>query len=325
MAPDKFVSIFHVRRVQPKSSHKGSGYLFLWDFALAEMMDAMTDYLYSMVIGVLGALIGTIGNMGYELMELSFIQAMVSFFHLLGWALYVVGLVVAVFDAGVEYQCGRGCLKDTALSAIKGFMAVSLFTVVPVRLYKLSIDLQVLLTRDITGIGGSTWSEMWASLMRPYTSAMTVDEMRNQLGELGGYSNGLFYLFFIIMATYAFVKVFFASFKRGGILLIQISVGSLYMFSVPRGYADGFYAWCKQVVGLCLTSFLQGTVLTLGALILKPYPVLGMGLMLSAAEIPRICGMFGLDTSMRVNVMGAVHGAQMAAGAVKSISAAVGK
>ena len=32
------------------------------------------------------------------------------------------------------------------------------------------------------------------------------------------------------------VKVFFANLKRGGILLIQIAVGSLYMFSVPRGY-----------------------------------------------------------------------------------------
>jgi hypothetical protein len=60
---------------------------------------------------------------------------------------------------------------------------------------------------------------------------------------------------------YAVVKVFFSNLKRGGILLIQIAVGSLYMFSVPRGYIDGFVQWCKQIVGLCLTAFLQVTIL----------------------------------------------------------------
>lgn len=50
------------------------------------------------------------------------------------------------------------------------------------------------------------------------------------------------------------IKVFFANLKRGGILLIQIAAGSLYMFSVPRGYIDGFVQWIKQVIGPCLTA-----------------------------------------------------------------------
>lgn len=299
--------------------------MFLWDWALQDVMDALTDWMYSMVVGVLGNLLAMVGDMGYELLELSFVQAAVGFFHLLGWALYLTGLIVAVFEAGIDYQNGRASLKDTAMNALKGFFAVSLFTILPVRLFRLSIDLQVLLTGDITGLGTGSWGDMWAKLMQPYTSAMTPDDMRNQLGDLGGFPGGIFYVFFIIMVAYAFVKVFFASLKRGGILLIQISVGSLYMFSIPRGYADSFYNWCRQVIGLCLTSFLQGTILTLGALILKPHPLLGMGLMLSATEIPRITGAFGLDTSMKVNVMGAVHGAQMAAGAAKTIVKVVGK
>ena len=56
--------------------------------------------------------------------------------------------------------------------------------------------------------------------------------------------------------AYAVIKVFFSNLKRGGILLIQIAVGSLYMFSIPRGYIDGFTQWMKQVIGLCLTAFL---------------------------------------------------------------------
>ena len=45
-------------------------------------------------------------------------------------------------------------------------------------------------------------------------------------------------LFILVMMGYAVIKCFFANLKRGGILLIQIAVGSLYMFSVPRGYMD---------------------------------------------------------------------------------------
>ena len=39
-------------------------------------------------------------------------------------------------------------------------------------------------------------------------------------------------------------------------MLCQIAVGSLYLFGVPRGYTDGFYGWCKQVIATCLTAFL---------------------------------------------------------------------
>lgn len=285
---------------------------------MSEVMDAIVDWVYSVFIGIIGALLGQVGMMGYELLQLPFVQAVVGFFSLLAWALYVIGLVVAVFEAGIEYQCGRANLKDTALAAIKGFMAASLFSIVPIRLYRLSIDLQILLTSGITGIGAPA-DGAWEKVMEPHINATTLADFRNELGELGGNVPNIFYLFLLIMLVYAFVKVFFACFKRGGILLIQISVGSLYMFSVPRVYTDAFYNWCKQVLGLCLTNFLQGTILTVGLLILKSHPILGVGLMLSATEVPRIAGMFGLDTSMRVNVMGAVYGVQSAVHTAHSV------
>ena len=53
----------------------------------------------------------------------------------------------------------------------------------------------------------------------------------------------------MIAFAYCVIKMFFANIKRGGILLIQIAVGSLYMFSVPRGYADGFNQWMQA--GCC--------------------------------------------------------------------------
>src|SRR5690606_40607581 len=80
-------------------------------------------------------------------------------------------------------------------------------------------------------------------------------------GEIFMITSPFMALFIIILMGYAVIKMFFANLKRGGILLIQIAVGSLYMFSVPRGYIDGLVSWCKQVVGLCLTAFLQATIL----------------------------------------------------------------
>lgn len=59
---------------------------------------------------------------------------------------------------------------------------------------------------------------------------------------------GIFNLLAIIALGYCVVKIFFSNIKRGGILLTQIAVGSLYMFSIPKGYTDGFIQWCKQVI-----------------------------------------------------------------------------
>ena len=97
------------------------------------------------------------------------------------------------------------------------------------------------------------------------------------------------------------------------------------MFSVPRGYIDGFTQWCKQVIGLCLTAFLQATILVAGLLVFKDHLLLGLGLMLSANEVPRIAGTFGLDTSTRANIMSAVYTAQTAVNTTRSIAAAVSK
>ena len=130
------------------------------------------------------------------------------------------------------------------------------------------------------------------------------------------------YYFCLALMAYAVIKVFFANLKRGGILLIQIAVGSLYMFSVPRGYGDGFIQWCKQVVGLCLTTFLQATILVAGLMVFKDHALLGLGLMLSAGEIPRIAGAFGLDTTTRANISSAVYTAQSAVSMARTVVAA---
>lgn len=109
--------------------------------------------------------------------------------------------------------------------------------------------------------------------------------------------------------------------KRGGILLVQMAVGSLYMFSVPRGYADGFNQWCKQVAAICLTAFLQTTLLFLGLLTFPDHMLMGLGILLAANEVPRIAQQFGLDSSVKVNMMSVVHATTTAVNLTRSLAA----
>ena len=137
-------------------------------------------------------------------------------------------------------------------------MAVSLFTILPVELFKLSVNLQSSLTAGITGYGNS-FGDLAGNIIAELGSSTDIGGAMGS-GVFGGLStitNPIMMLFMIIMMGYAVIKVFFANLKRGGILLIQIAVGSLYTFSVPRGYIDGFTQWCKQILGLCLTTFFR--------------------------------------------------------------------
>lgn len=97
------------------------------------------------------------------------------------------------------------------------------------------------------------------------------------------------------------------------------------MFSVPRGYIDGFVSWCKQVIGLCLTAFLQATILVAGLMVFNSNILLGLGLMLASSEIPRIADQFGLDTSTKANLMSTVYAAQSAVNITKTVVQAVAK
>ena len=284
--------------------------MFIWDFLLGDVMDQLIDWCYSQIVGFLGSFFSQMGNMGVELFDMGWVKSIVLFFSYLAWSLYVTGLVVSAFETGMEYQSGRGSVKDALLNALKGFLAVSLFTLVPVELFKLSVTLQASMTAGITGYG-TNFGAVADTILR--------ESSDSGFGGITGVTNPLLMLFLIVMMGYSVIKVFFANLKRGGILLIQISVGSLYMFSVPRGYVDGFYQWCKQVIGLCLTTFLQATILTAGLMVIRDHALLGLGLMLSAGEVPRICGAFGLDTSTKANVMSAVYTAQAAVNTTRTV------
>ena len=277
--------------------------------------EAMLQWYYETIYNAIADFFTLMGNMGADLFDLAWVQATINLFVLFGWALYVTGIIVAVFDVAIEYQSGRANIKTTALNILKGFFACSMIGIVPVELYKFCISLQNSLAKDLSVITAQSQSQdLGISCMTILNSCFSIGV--SNIGQL-------FMLLCMIAFAYCVIKIFFANIKRGGILVIQMAVGSLYMFSVPRGYQDGFNQWIKQVAALCLTAFMQTTLLYLGLMKFPGNMLLGLGVMLAANEVPRIAQQFGLDSSVRVNMVNVMHATTTAVNLSRTVSRAV--
>ncbi len=278
--------------------------------------DGLVKWMLQNFYDTLSDVFTQIGAMGAEIFDLTWISSSVRLFTMLGWTLFGVGMIVAAFDLALEYQNGRANIKSTALNVLKGFFAANLVTLVPVELYKFCINLQNIFLKDIAAsFVGTTEFNLGDVALKVMVQAFG--------GPAGMIANGIFPLCMLIGLSYSVLKVFFANIKRGGILLIQMAVGTLYLFSVPRGYTDGFNQWCKQIIALCLTAFLQTTLLFLGLLTFNSNMLLGLGVMLAAGEVPRIAQQFGLDSSVKVNMMSVVHATSTAVNMTRSIARAL--
>lgn len=274
--------------------------------------NTMLQWFYETIYGAVADFFTVMGNMGADIFDLDWVKVTIKLFTLFGWSLFIAGVAVAVFDVAIEYQCGRANIKTTAINILKGFFACSLIGIVPVELYKFCISLQNTFSHDLSRIFAGTQSlDLAGQSMNVLQGSFAVSAQINF---------NLFNLLALIAFAYCVIKIFFANIKRGGILLIQMAVGSLYMFSVPRGYTDGFNQWMKQVVAICLTAFMQTTLLFLGLLTFPNNMLLGLGIMLAANEVPRIAQQFGLDSSVKVNMMSVVHATTTAVNLTRSVA-----
>lgn len=291
----------------------GNAFSGISDKIIDSILNRIIQWLFTVIYDGIADFFTMISGLGVEIFELDWVNAMVKLFSLFGWSLFVVGLVVSAMDLAIEYQNGRASVQGTALNWIKGFMAVNLFTITPIELYKFCVSLQNTFSKDLVSIFAS---QQGTTLGEVATTSLQI--AFNKEGVLVNAT--LYYLVCLIALGYCVIKIFFDNIKRGGILLIQIAVGSLYMFSIPRGYGDGFVQWVKQVIALCLTAFLQTTLLFLGLLTFKDNMLLGIGIMMAASEVPRIAERFGLDTSVKFNMMNAVHMTSSAVNLAKNIA-----
>lgn len=292
----------------------GDAYQQIGEAVSKAIWDTMLGWLYEKGYIAIDAFFQLINGFGVEIFELGWVQAAITLFVRFGWGLYVVGVVVAIFDVAIEYQHGRANIRSCSINILKGFFACSLIGTVPIELYKFCITLQLTFAQDLVGAFNITKSTDFPGL---------VADVFTKLFDLQTGHQGFLDLVFLFSFGYCSIKLFFQNLKRGGILVIQIAVGSLYMFSVPRGYTDGFNQWMKQVIAICLTAFLQTTLFYLGLLTMAEQVVLGLGIMFAANEVPRIAQQFGLDSSVKVNMMSVVHTATTTASLVRAVGKAV--
>ena len=270
------------------------------------ILDIVFDWLFTRIYEGISDVFTIIDESSANLFDLAWVAAFISLFHHIGWILFVCGLIIAVFDTAIGYENGQANIKGTCLNALKGFFACSLITVVPQRLYSFCVSLQHTFASDLMS---AMVANRNVSLMNSGLKA--IEALRTDVSVSS--------LLFMIMIGFCTIKIVFANIKRSGILLCQIAVGSLYMFSIPRGYTDGFVNWCKQVIATCLTAFLQTTILYLGLLTFPDHHILSIGICLSANEVPRIAQMFGLDTSVKVNVMSISSTVSMGSRVIRAI------
>ena len=212
-----------------------------FDNTVGEMVDAiwtaLVQWIYTAIFDAVADLFTGINHMGAEIFSLGWVSAVIDLFTLFGWSLFVAGVAVAIFDLAIECQTGRTSVKTTAINILKGFFACSLVGIVPVELYKFCVSLQNTFAGDLTGIFVGSQSASFGDFV--------IDTLSIAFNPTNVVPGALQTLLILIAFAYCVIKVFFANIKRGGILLIQIAVGELYMFSVPRGYTDGFNQWCK--------------------------------------------------------------------------------
>ncbi len=270
-----------------------------WESVSSGIWETFMRWLYSMAYSAAADTFSMMTDMGAELYDLNWVNAALRFFSLFGWGLFIAGMVVAIFDIAIEYQSqGRMNVKRQILPFLWGLLAVNLFTTVPVALFRFSVSLQNTFAKDLSAVLAG----------EDVTIGGTAEAALKFLhGTYDPGTNALISLLSLICLAYCVIKCFFSNIKRGGILLTQIAVGSFHLFSLPRGYSDGFVGWCKQIIAICFTTFMQTTLLFMGLLTLKEYPILGLGVMLAANEVPRIAQQFGLETGTKPQLMSVVH------------------
>ena len=206
------------------------------------------DWVYKQIIGFLANFFAEMGNMGAEMFEMSWVQSIVLFFSYLAWILYAVGFVVACAECGLEYSSGRADVKGTAMNLIKGFMAVSLFSVVPVKLYELCVSLQANFGYAISGAGAS-FGTVAGNIIDELTVENFVDFATTHVGGFGSVTSPIMVLFCIILMAYPdrgrqSVYVFCAARVSGWILsVVQAGRGAL-----PHGLFAGHDFNCGFVI-----------------------------------------------------------------------------
>ena len=165
------------------------------------IFDMMLRWLYSIIYDAIAQFFGNMSAMASDIFSLPWVEAVVRLFYRFGWALFVVGMVVAIFDVAIEFQSGRASPKTAALNIMKGLLATAMFSIVPVELYKFCVTLQNTFLSDLGRlVAGAHSLDLGAQ-------SVTVLEGSFKAGM--DVNTTLFSTLSMIAFAYSVIKVFF--------------------------------------------------------------------------------------------------------------------
>ncbi|MFQ9813078.1 MAG: conjugal transfer protein TrbL family protein [Hominenteromicrobium sp.] len=309
-------------------------------------LEEIYHYVYYQLTSVALTMLDDVNGLSINFFSNEFIQAIVNFFTLFAWGLGLTGAAIAIMDFAVSYQTGGGgSFTGTGMNMLRLLVALLTFSSIPILLFQTSMDIYGTVRSVVVGsMDGATvsitdWSKALCKVCLNLFMAH-CHRLKSQT-EFGNSSKKLtdgfqatdpadaalssnadwWALIQLIILVWAIFKIFFSNLKRGGVLLVQICVGSMHMLALARGYTDGFGSWCKQVAALCFTAFVQNLLYLLAIIMMQDAAssslYFSLGLLLVAAEVPRIAQMFGLDTSARFSLGNAAHNVSSVVSLVK--------
>lgn len=228
-------------------------------------LEEIYHYVYYQLTSVALTMLDDVNGLSINFFSNEFIQAIVNFFTLFAWGLGLTGAAIAIMDFAVSYQTGGGgSFAGTGMNMLRLLVALLTFSSIPILLFQTSMDIYgtvrsvvvgsmdgatVGITDLVKGAVQSMFKSVYGTLP-PVKIANGIWEFLKKLTD--GFqatdpadavlsSNADWWaLIQLIILVWAIFKIFFSNLKRGGILLVQICVGSMHMLALARGYTDGF-------------------------------------------------------------------------------------
>lgn len=255
--------------------------------------------------------IGLVSSNFNELINNPAVQGYLTFLQAFAAILFIVGIGFAISEWAIGVNEGNAdSIMSTFKYIILGLFTTLGFTTIPILLMQFTAECTDLMINEMNDFSG---------MLENMINHLIYNE--NDFG-----SNVLWIIFCIIFVVSIF-KIFLSNMKRGGVLLIQLTACPFHIFNIPRGHVDAFFNWCKQILALLLTTFVQNFLLALGVLILGTGSgltvvnmCLCMGVLLAANEAPQILQQFGLDSSVRANPSQAIFAASGITNIIRSFS-----
>ena len=279
----------------------------------------MLGWLGSLAAKVSYTMVAESSNLFIDIFNNTTVRAFLIFLSSWGSVMFIVGVGLSLAECASSYKEGQGIdFQGIFKNIFLGLFASFGFVTIPILLYRFTMEATKILVGD--SIDASIKKNLYEGFDEVVFADLdgkidfTPESVKTEL-QTAIIGPIIISILAIVMACFI-IKILLGNLKRSGILIILLTVCPIHLLSIPRGYTDSFYSWCKQVVGQCLTFFIQNFMLTLSMLFFANSSgitivnmILSISILLAASEAPRILQQFGLESSVRTNATQAIFAA----------------